>query len=63
MRDHVRRVAVVVLTIVLLNVAPTAFAVPRDRDDIPSKIVRLLERIRLIVRLVPLDTGIIPPHP
>lgn len=48
MKNHVRRVAAAVLVAVLyLHIAPVAAAAPRNSDrDVPSSIVRVIQKLQ-----------------
>ena len=64
MKSHSRRVAAFVLAAVLsIQFAPMAFAKPVGRDDFPTKIERIIQKIKRIISLIPNDDSPIPPTP
>jgi len=64
MKRQSRSVAVLVLTVILsLQLAPVALAAPRDREDFPAKIVRVIQKLQRFFGLVPFDTSVTPPTP
>jgi len=64
MKSHTRRVAVILVVVVFLQMVPPALAAPRDeRSDFGTKVVRVIKAIQRFLNLVPDDDAPQPPRP
>ena len=64
MKFQSRSVAAVVLAAVLsIQIAPIAAATPRDRDDLSTKIIRIIKKLQRFVGVGTLDETLNPPRP
>ncbi|HEX2122666.1 MAG TPA: hypothetical protein VHL59_13585 [Thermoanaerobaculia bacterium] len=64
MKVFSRKVAAVVLAIVLsLAYVPATVAAPRDREDIGSKITRIIKKLQRLVGITTTEDAPVPPRP
>jgi hypothetical protein len=64
MKVFCRKVAAVLLATVLsLAYVPVAIAAPPDRDDIGSRITRIIKKLQRLVGITTTDDAPVPPRP